>query len=64
MKKALSFLATLTLLLGLFPVLASADVITPGQYYAEQLRAHGPLLIAAAVILVAFILWRILRKKK
>ena len=64
MKKSLSLLAMAVLLLGLFPTFAHADVITPGQYYAEQLRAHGPLLIAAAVIIVACILWRILRKKK
>ncbi len=63
MKKIFSFLTVLSLLC-LCPVFAYADVLTPGQAFAEELRRNGLLLIAAAVLVVAFILWRVLRKKK
>ena len=64
MKKSLSLLAVCVLLLGLFPVFAYADLLTPGQAFARELRDNALLLIALAVLIVAFVLWRILRKKK
>ena len=64
MKKSLSFLAVMILLLGLFPVFAYADLLTPEQAFFRELRSNGALIIAAAVLVIAFILWRVLRKKK
>ena len=64
MKKSFSFLAVAVLLLSLCPVFACADVLTPEQAFAYELRTKGPVLIAVAVLIVAFVLWRILRKKK
>ena len=63
MKKSLSFLVVLILLLELFPVFAYADVLTPEQAFVRKLGSHGVLILAAAVLLVAFILWLVLRKK-
>ena len=62
MKKSLSLLAVCVLLLGLFPTFAHADVITPvGVVFVFALEL---VLIALAVIVIAAIIRRILRKKK
>ena len=62
MKKTFSFLFVLILLLGLFPVFAYADAI--GGVAGVAVLVLPVLIIAAAVLVIAFILWRVLRKKK
>ena len=62
MKKGLSLLAVAVLLLGLFPTFAHADVINPGG--VVFVFALGLVLIALAVIIIAAIIRRILRKRK
>ncbi len=62
MKKSISFLVVLILLLGVFPSFAYADVIDPVA--GVVLFVLPVLLIALAVIVIAAILRRILRKKK
>ena len=62
MKKNLSFLLVPVLLLGLFPSFAYADIVGPAP--GTGAPAFRGILIAVAVIVVAFVLWRILRKKK
>ncbi len=64
MKKSLSFLAVLILLLGVFPVFAYADLLTPEEAFVRELGSYWVPILAAAVLLVALILWLVLRKKK
>jgi hypothetical protein len=69
MKKSLSLLAVCVLLIALCPLSASADLLPPPtpSPAPEAAPASSPLLpillIAAAVLIVAFVLWRFLRKK-
>lgn len=62
MKKSLSFLVVAVLLLGVFPSFACADVLDPVSAIAETAAAYPLIAIAAAVLIIAFILWRIFRK--
>ena len=69
MKKVLALLVVLILVFSLFPSAAFADLIIPPQETPEPAPAQGSspalsvLLIAAAVLIIAFVLWRLLRKK-
>ena len=69
MKKTLVLLVVLILVFSLFPSAAFADLIIPPEETPEPApaRSGSPavtvLLIAAAVLIVAFVLWRLLRKK-
>ncbi len=68
MKKSLCLLAVCVLLIALFPLSASADLLPPPEASPTPAPTQGCsslpiLLIAAAVLVVAFVLWRILRKK-
>ena len=63
MKKSLSFLAVLILLLGVSPVFAYADLLTR-EAFVRELGSYWVPILAAAVLLVALILWLVLRKKK
>ena len=68
MKKSLCLLAVCILLIALFPLSASADLLPPPEASPAPAPTQGcsslpVLLIAAAVLVVAFVLWRILRKK-
>ena len=69
MKKSLCLLAVCVLLIALFPLSASADLLPPPEVSPAPAptQSCSPLLpillIAAAVLIVAFVLWRVLRKK-
>ena len=69
MKKTLVLLVVLILVFSLFPSAAFADLIdlpreTPEPATAQAGNVLVPvLLIAAAVLIIAFILWRVLRKR-
>ena len=69
MKKSLALLVVMILLLSLFPLFASADLIIPPEETPEPVPVQETvpllpiLLIAVAILAIAFVLWRFLRKK-
>ena len=70
MQKSLCLLAVCVLLIALFPLSASADLLPPPTTPSptpQTVETSSPLLpillIAAGVLIIAFVLWRFLRKK-
>ena len=69
MKKTLVLLVVLILVFSLFPSAAFADLIIPPEETPEPAPVQDTvpllpiLLIAVAVLAIAFVLWRFLRKR-
>ena len=69
MKKCLALLVVMILLLSLLPLSAFADALIPPDETpepSEDAAESSPMplvLISVAVMVIAFILWRVLRKK-
>lgn len=63
MKKAISLLCVLVLLLCVFQTFAFADIVDPGPPQPEKSCLLPILLIALAVIVIAVVLWRVRSKK-
>ena len=72
MKKPVSLLFALALLLQTAPVRAFADIVIPGKPYTGPVRPPEPkgfpvlpvLLIAVAVIVICVVIWKRRRKRK
>ena len=63
MKKAISLLFALILLVCAFQTAAFADIIAPDEPPAANTSMLPAILIAVAVIVIAVVLWKVFRKK-
>ena len=63
MKKAISLLFALVLLVCAFQTAAFADIIAPDGPPAGNNSMLPAILIAVAVIVIAVVLWKVFRKK-
>jgi uncharacterized membrane protein len=64
MKKAISLLCTVVLMLSAVQTFAFADIVDPRRSPAENSSMLPVLLIAIAVIVVAVVIWRVRCQKK
>ncbi len=63
MKKAISLLCALILLVCVFQTIAFADIVVPGKPPAKDASMLPIILIAVAVIVIAVVLWKKYRRK-
>ena len=64
MKKAVSLLTTVLMLLCAFQTFAFADIVDPFLSPTSNDSMLPILLIAVAIVVIAVVLWRVRRQKK
>ena len=64
MKKAISLLTTVLMLLCAVQIFAFADIVDPFPAPTKNDSMLPILLIAVAIVVVAVVLWRVRRQKK